>query len=225
MSTLENSITPTISHNTIEARVLDSSMTYAAYIENVNALIAQGKASTNDASNDEEHLHFTQLNQSRMKRLDKTTHLSSETVAALSNWKTPVYFLVISEGWCGDAAQILPVINKMTEVNANMKMRVIYRDEHLNIIDQYLTNGGRAIPIILIVRQEDGIVLGKYGPRPDELSKIMVARKVLERQFPVHEQKAFFEESKALAQKWYNENKTIDIQNGLIEILEKTKHS
>ena len=92
-------------------------------------------------------------------------------------------------------------------------------------IDQYLTNGGRAIPIILIVRQEDGIVLGKYGPRPDELSKIMVARKVLERQFPVHEQKAFFEESKALAQKWYNENKTIDIQNGLIEVLEKIKHS
>jgi len=99
MSTLENSITPTISHNTIEARVLDSSMTYAAYIENVNALIAQGKASTNDASNDEEHLHFTQLNQSRMKRLDKTTHLSSETVAALSNWKTPVYFLVFNQRW------------------------------------------------------------------------------------------------------------------------------
>lgn len=223
MSTLENAITPTVSPDTIEDHVLQNSMTYNAYIENVNALVAQGKSSTNDASNDEEHLHFTQLNQSRMKRLDKTTHLSSETIAILSQWELPIYFLVISEGWCGDAAQILPVINKMTEVNENLKMRVIYRDEHLNIMDRYLTNGGRAIPIILIVRQENGIVVGQYGPRPDELSKIMVVRKVLERELPVHEQKAFFEESKALAQKWYNENKTIDIQNGLMAVLEKIK--
>ena len=223
MSILENSTTPNTTQDIIDARILDTGMTYAAYIENVNALIAQGKASTNDASNDEEHLHFTQLNQSRMKRLDKTIHLSSETIAALAQWNLSVYFLVISEGWCGDAAQILPVINKMTEVNTHLKMRIIYRDEHLNIIDRYLTNGGRAVPIILIVKQEGGIVLGQYGPRPDELSKIMAARKILERQLPVHEQKAFFEESKTLAQKWYNENKTIDIQKELVAVLKKIK--
>ncbi len=221
MLSLENQVIPKKMFGSIDSNVLENSMSYAAYINAVNALVAQGKASTNDASNDEEFLHYAQLNQTRMKRLDKTTTLSASTVASLSNWSTPVYFLVISEGWCGDAAQIVPVINKMTEVNAHIKMRIIFRDEHLDIMDRFLTNGGRAIPIILVVSQLDGSVLAQYGPRPTELLKFMAERKVLERQLPVANQKAFFEESKAMAQKWYNENKTVDIQNELIAILEK----
>ena len=221
MLLVENSITPEILLDKIDLPVLENSMSYQAYIENVNALIAQGKASTNDDLNDEEHLHFTQLNLTRMKRLDKTTHLSESTMDALLKWTSPVYFLVISEGWCGDASQILPVVHKIAEFNPQIKMRVIYRDEHLDIMNRYLTNGGRAIPMVLIVSQRDGSVLGKYGPRPDAVAQIMTARKVLEKQLPIDEQKAFFAESKTLAQKWYNDNKTIDIQNELMAVLEK----
>ncbi len=221
MLLVENSITPEILLDKIDLPVLENSMSYQAYIENVNALIAQGKASTNDDLNDEEHLHFTQLNLTRMKRLDKTTHLSESTMDALLKWTLPVYFLVISEGWCGDASQILPVVHKIAEFNPQIKMRVIYRDEHLDIMNRYLTNGGRAIPMVLIVSQRDGSVLGKYGPRPDAVAQIMTARKVLEKQLPIDEQKAFFAESKTLAQKWYNDNKTIDIQNELMAVLEK----
>ncbi len=221
MLLVENSITPEILLDKIDLPVLENSMSYEAYIENVNALIAQGKASTNDDLNDEEHLHFAQLNLTRMKRLDKTTHLSESTMDALSKWTLPFYFLVISEGWCGDASQILPVVHKIAESNPQIKMRVIYRDEHLDIMNRYLNNGGRAIPMVLIVSQRDGSVLGKYGPRPDAVAQIMTARKVLEKQLPADEQKAFFAESKTLAQKWYNDNKTIDIQNELMAVLEK----
>ena len=223
MLSVETPIAPEILLDKIDLAVLEKSMPYEAYIENVNALIAQGKSSTNDDLNDEEHLHFTQLNLTRMKRLDKTTHLSVSTINALSKWALPVYFLVISEGWCGDASQILPAVHKIAEANSQIKVRVIYREAHLDIMNRYLTNGARAIPMVLIVSQRDGSVLGKYGPRPDAVAQLMTARKILEKQLPAEEQKAFFAESKTLAQKWYNDNKTIDIQNGLMAALEKIK--
>ncbi len=85
--------------------------------------------------------------------------------------KHPIHFLTITEDWCGDAMMINPVIRKVAEA-ANIEMRVTLRDADTDLIDRHLTNGGRAIPIILILNEE-GQLIGKWGPRAPEVQKIV----------------------------------------------------
>ena len=82
-----------------------------------------------------------------------------------------LHFLTITEDWCGDAMMINPVIRKLAEA-ADIEMRVALRDADTDLIDSYLTNGGRAIPIILIFNSQ-GQVLGKWGPRAPKVQQIV----------------------------------------------------
>lgn len=76
-------------------------------------------------------------------------------------------WMVLSEGWCGDSAQILPFVNKMAEVNDHIDMKVIFRDEHPEVMDEFLTNGtSRSIPKIVFLHADTLDVLGSWGPRP-----------------------------------------------------------
>ena len=72
--------------------------------------------------------------------------------------------LVITEPWCGDSLAIFPVLEKLF-ADANLNLRVALRDEHPELMDQYLTRGGRAIPI-LITLGEHHEPLFRWGPRP-----------------------------------------------------------
>ena len=65
-----------------------------------------------DQYQSEDLLNYSKLNDRRMTRLDKTIQLSHETLLALKKNDKPITWLVLTEGWCGDAAQALPVINK-----------------------------------------------------------------------------------------------------------------
>ena len=67
--------------------------------------------------------------------------------------------MVISEGWCGDAAQILPVINKMALVSNKIEFRIVLRDENPALMDAFLTNGGKAIPKVIMIDNESGEVI------------------------------------------------------------------
>lgn len=85
--------------------------------------------------------------------------------------KHPVHFLIITEDWCGDAMMNNAIIRKVCEA-AEKEVRVVFRDEDTDLIDRHLTNGGRAIPIVLVL-SEDGTLLGKWGPRAPEVQKIV----------------------------------------------------
>ncbi|MFC4386229.1 thioredoxin family protein [Gracilibacillus marinus] len=84
-----------------------------------------------------------------------------------------LHFLIITEDWCGDAMMINPVIRKVTEA-ANKEVRVALRDADTNLIDRHLTNGGRAIPIVLLLNDK-GELVGKWGPRAEEVQQIVDA--------------------------------------------------
>jgi len=88
---------------------------YSTYRKLINDLLAEGKTTGPDHS--EAMLHYTKMNVQRMNRVEKTTALMDELVKAIENVKGSYHFLVISEGWCGDAAQIVPVINKIVSRN------------------------------------------------------------------------------------------------------------
>ena len=136
--------------------------TYEAYRAMINELLKEDK--TTGENHSEAMLGHTTMNVARMNRLDKRAEIKedlAEKVKALP----PQTWLVISEAWCGDAAQNLPWINKLAELNENVQLTVILRDENLDIMDQFLTNGGRSLPK-LIGLSENNEVLFDWGPRP-----------------------------------------------------------
>jgi hypothetical protein len=76
--------------------------------------------------------------------------------------------LVIAEDWCGDASSTIPVVAKLAATVPGLELRVILRDENPEVMDRYLTNGSRSIPIVIVL--DDGYrELGHWGPRPREL--------------------------------------------------------
>ena len=133
----------------IPATILEQSYTYNDYRQLIDDLFDQHKTTGGDHS--EAMLNYTKQNLARMNRLDKKSRLTDETLAQLAKINTPVIWLVITEGWCGDAAQIVPVLEHMAKANSHIQLRFILRDKNLPIIDAFLTNGARSIPKILVL--------------------------------------------------------------------------
>jgi hypothetical protein len=87
-------------------------------------------------------------------------------------WK----LLVISEDWCGDASNTVPVLARLAEAAPGIEMRVAKRDENPELMDEYLTNGSRSIPLAVVLDAEFNPV-GRWGPRPDELQAFVLREK------------------------------------------------
>ncbi len=80
--------------------------------------------------------------------------------------------MILTEDWCGDSAQNLPYLHKISQLNDHIDLKLLYRDDNLEIIDQYLTNGGRAIPK-LVMFDKNGNELFQWGPRPEKAKKLV----------------------------------------------------
>lgn len=155
-----------------------------------------------------DYLHYTRLNASRMNRWMKTGTLLEETQATLAAIREPQHWLVITEPWCGDAAHIVPFLQKMAQVNPLISVDYELRDAEPFSISRYLTNGSKSIPK-LVVRRADGHDAGLWGPRP-------VAAQQLYRR--LMEEQADFETVKEALQKWYNADKGRQIQQEVIRL-------
>lgn len=88
----------------------------------------------------------------------------------------PRFVLVLAEDWCGDAASLVPVLARLAdEAPELVRLRILRRDEHLDIMDQHLSHGGRSIPIALVY-DEEWRKLGWWGPRPAPAQSLFRAR-------------------------------------------------
>jgi hypothetical protein len=105
------------------------------------------------------------LNHQRMARILRTYSVSSELRRFLETIEPPQRWMVLSEPWCGDSAQSLPYVAKIAECTPRITLRILLRDENLEIMDQYLTDGTRGIPK-LVAFDERGEELFRWGPRP-----------------------------------------------------------
>lgn len=189
---------------------LENSINYSDYRELVSNLLEEGK-STGDTQS-EALLNYSKLNDRRMKRLDKTVKLSETTKEVAASLKAPQTWLVLTEGWCGDAAQNIPVLNKIAEENKNISLQLVLRDEHPELMDAFLTNGGRAIPK-MIVLDEAKNVIDTWGPRPTVATQMVSDYK--------KEHGGLDAEFKKDLQVWYNKNKGENVQEDVVEILKK----
>jgi len=120
---------------------LRKAISYSSYRNLISDLIASGKSSGPIQS--EDLLNYSMLNDRRMTRLDKKIQLRQETLLTLKKIDKPITWLVLSEGWCGDAAQTLPVINKIANESDLITLKIIFRDEHEELMNYFLTNGGK----------------------------------------------------------------------------------
>jgi thioredoxin family protein len=100
------------------------------------------------------------------KRVTIPIEISARVEALGGHW----HLLVLSEDWCGDSVNIVPIVAKLAESVSNMDMRILARDENLDIMDTHLTGTSRSIPIVILLNQKY-LECGWWGPRPRELQK------------------------------------------------------
>lgn len=144
---------------------VETSMTYGEYIELIDDLLRDGK--TTGPVQSEMMTHYAKLNRQRMSRLEKTVKLNDSLIEKTRAFRRKMIWLVITEGWCGDAAQNIPVIEKIAAENAeNIETRYVLRDENLELMDAYLTNNARSIPKLIALDAATLEEIGTWGPRP-----------------------------------------------------------
>lgn len=84
--------------------------------------------------------------------------------------------IALAEDWCGDASNLVPIFARLAEASPLVDLRVVMRDQHPDLMDLYLTNGSRSIPIV-VVADEAFRPVGRWGPRPAELQEFVITEK------------------------------------------------
>ncbi len=174
-------------------------------------LLKEGKSTGIDQNDD--LTHFTKLNNQRMKRLDKQTKLNEETLSKAQKINRDFTWLVLTESWCGDAAQTLPVINKFAEANEKIDLKVVLRDENEELMNQFLTNGSKSIPKLIVVDNASKEVVGSWGPRSIKASELV--REYKEKHGKIDAT------LKIDLQNWYNEDKGLNIEMEMVELIDE----
>jgi hypothetical protein len=192
-------------------KALENSFSYLEYRALVSELISKGKSTGHTQSDD--LLHYSELNESRLKRLDKTIKITDDGIKGLQAINTKYTWLVISEGWCGDAAQLLPVMNKMAALSNNIHLKIVLRDDNEELMNLFLTNGGKSIPKLIIL-DEDNNVLGNFGPRPETARKLIADYKAANGSID--------ETVKIELQKWYLLDKGVSTQKEIMKLMKLT---
>ncbi len=119
-----------------------------------------------DAAPDEaEKIEFTKLNLHRSRRIARTWRPSGELVAAVKALGGPQVWLALTEPWCGDSAQCLPHFTILAGLRPDLDMRLLLRDDNPEVMDRFLTDGKRSIPIVIGL-DDGGRELWRWGPRP-----------------------------------------------------------
>ncbi|MCU0391582.1 MAG: thioredoxin family protein [Thermoflexibacter sp.] len=185
---------------------------YQQFITWVSELVANKKTSGNNQS--EALIGFTALNQKRMERIYKTTQISETLTSILLNIKEKQTWYVITEAWCGDSAQSLPVIAKLADLaGEKVRLSIFLRDENPEWIEKYHTNGSKSIPK-LISFDESGRELFTWGPRPKEAQEILL-------EWKANPHGRTWEDFEKELHTWYAKDKTIAIQTEFEEILKQ----
>ncbi|PJJ52815.1 thioredoxin family protein [Hymenobacter chitinivorans] len=188
---------------------LAASYSYPAYRQLIDELQAEGK--TTGPQQSELLTNYTRLNVQRMGRLDKTIHLLPELQAAVAALPRRYAWLIITEGWCGDAAQIVPVLEAVAQASGGtISTHYLLRDDNLDLMDQYLTNGGRSIPKLVVLDAETLTEVTHWGPRPEPAQRMFLDLK---------SQNLPFEEFSTQLHGWYAKDKTQSTQRELLALL------
>ena len=212
---MENTIEKNIKiRKSIDESYVAKGMGYDEYHRLINAFIIIGKSTAKKDS--ENLLEYSKLNVARMNRLDKTIEIIPELREAVEQILSPQTWLVLTEGWCSNSAQIVPVLDKIVTLNSNIELKFLLRDENTGLMDWYLTNGkSRSIPKLIAV-DENFDELFNWGPRPKVLQEMC---------YHMRADGIDNDTIKEEMHKWYAWDKTITTQKEILALLKETCHN
>ncbi len=185
---------------------LSRAMSYQEYRKLTNILFSEGRTTGLDQS--ESMIRYTELNIARMNKWDKYFKIPDDIRQFLSGYKKNEIWLVISEAWCGDAAHALPIMAKLAAVAPSIDFKVVLRNENLELMDLFLTNGSRGIPKLLRLDASSLDVLSTWGPRPFHAQHIFNEAK---------QKGEDLKEAKKRMQIWYARNRGVSILQEIVE--------
>jgi hypothetical protein len=184
---------------------------YQEFFDLAESLAAENK--TTGPNQSEAMIEYSKLNVQRLGRVNKTVELDADLVEMANALKKEYLILAIVEAWCGDVPSNLPVWAKLADSSSQLEMKCILRDENLDIIDQHLTNGGRAIPKVVVFEKGSGKTVAEWGPRPAPAQKMVMDYKAIE-----GEKKPYSEFQKDL-QLWYAKDRGKTLMAEMKEML------
>lgn len=166
-----------------------------------------------NGSDENPYKQYLPMNWQRLTRIERHVQLNADLIAAIASKETTQNWLVITEHWCGDAAQIVPVLAALAQASeGKINLKLVYRDQNLELMDAHLTNGGRSIPKLLVLNASNEL-LASWGPRPKEAQDLVVQLK------NNPETAANYAEE---LHKWYAHNKQVKIQEELLVLMKIT---
>ena len=157
------------------------------------------------------YMEYVKLNNSRQKRWLKTRTIDPELIKIIKRINVPQTWYIITEPWCGDVAHSIPFLYLMSKYNPLINVRIVWRDTPPYMIENYLTNGGKSVPK-LVVRDVNENDLFQWGPRPASCQTIYLDLKA---------KGAAFEEQKVTLQNWYNADKGVTLQQEMATLLSR----
>ena len=191
---------------------MSRSFTYSEYKTFFEELVMQG--STAGSNQSDRLIQYTKLNLSRSKRVDKNFKPLKETSDFFKDFNREIKLKIITEPWCGDAAQIVPALAGLAELSEKIETEIVLRDENEELMNQHLTNGGKAIPVAIIIDAKNNETLGHWGPRP-----VVAQQMVMDYKAKPENERPKFDDFVQEMQQWYNKDKTASIQNEVIQKL------
>ena len=166
-----------------------------------------------DLYQNEKMQRYTSENIKRMDHILQTIHIESKLYNALSAIHTDMVWLVLTEPWCGDASQVVPVLHTIASCTERVDFRILQSDLHPEILSAYLTDGSRSIPKLICLKADTLDEIGTWGPRPAALHQIVQAHK--------DDMSISFGAKVRMVHEWYDTDKTASIQDEFIDLIKK----
>ncbi len=192
---------------TIITEKLKNSMSYVEF-KNYSEKIVTSLENAELKEEEKSLFEYRKLNLARVNRVEKTYEPSDKIKSVMTGIKKQTW-LVITEDWCGDSAQNLPAIAKISSLNENINLKIVLRDQNLDLMDLYLTDGKRSIPKLIALDEELNEIF-IWGPRPKAAQEYFdnLKNKGLEKEDIIKE-----------IHLWYAKDKSQSLENEFVEIL------
>ncbi len=191
--------------------IFEKALTYDDYRKLVDDLIAEGKTTGDTQS--EKYLEYTKLNVQRMNRLDKTLTIDEKTMIQLDQLDHKYKWLLVGDAWCGDCAQIIPIINKMTKADGiHIDFRIISRDTVPGLIETLNENESRSIPKLVMMDADNYEILHTWGSRPMAAHEILL-------NYKAHQNTMTKEDFEKELHLWYAKDKGMNIMREVTALI------
>jgi hypothetical protein len=163
----------------------------------------------------ESMLRYTRSNLERMEYVLREMTIEKKLYNRLSEQLPPMQWVVITEPWCGDASQLVPVLYLVACCSSDIRFSLILRDKNPKIMDQYLTDGSRSIPLLMVFEESSGECIGRWGPRPQNLQQKLQQMKL--------DETSDFRSLVRNIHEWYRQDLGKSCQQELIDLIPQWK--